>query len=272
MDFPKIRPLVQNSRHLQFVVDSIIAGTSAVEIWVDDTSRPTSMYIWDGSNCHYVAGRSNNPVFNKLMGDHINKTVLPISLKKKYNYFKFEYSDKYWESIIENIINIENIGKNEHIFYELSKFILLDWKKTIPDDYVVIKIDKSLIESKIEGVEGVIDEINKMWGMSENFLEKGFGFCAVHEPKDGERSIQGWCTAEYVSKGKCGIGIETYERSQKQGLATAMTAAFVENSMKHKIRPYWDTSAENMISRKVAEKSGFEEIQKYSAYSGFIQQ
>ena len=100
-----------------------------------------------------------------------------------------------------------------------------------------------------------------MWPSIERFVK--FGISLVTEGR-----IVCWCTSEYVSKGKCGIGIETLQEHRRRGLATIAASAFVEHCWARRIKSYWECDAENIASRRVAEKVGFTKELDYPIYYG----
>ena len=98
---------------------------------------------------------------------------------------------------------------------------------------------------------------------AETFLDQGFGFTML----DGT-SVVCWCTAEYVSEGKCGIGIETIEAYQGRGIATVVAGEFVRHALASGVNPHWDCWASNTPSVRVAEKVGFADMHDYKIAIG----
>ncbi|MEO0534618.1 MAG: GNAT family N-acetyltransferase [Cyanobacteria bacterium P01_A01_bin.123] len=111
--------------------------------------------------------------------------------------------------------------------------------------------------------ETLKSEIEWMWPSREKFCENGFGYVALL----GE-SIIFWCTAEYVSTKKCGIGIETLQAYQNQGITTATAVHFVNYCLSHNITPYWECDSQNIGSIRVAKKIGFDRIQEAIVWGG----
>ncbi len=92
---------------------------------------------------------------------------------------------------------------------------------------------------------------------------KGFGTVAVIDMR-----IICWCTAEYVSKSKCGIGIEVIDEFQNKGIATATAAHFLEHCLNQDIVAHWECDKDNIGSVRVAEKVGFEKTEETVFWSG----
>ena len=104
-----------------------------------------------------------------------------------------------------------------------------------------------------------------MWGSVEAFLRGGFGYCIA-----SEREIVCWCTAEHVSPGWCGVGIETISEYQRRGLATTAATAFLSHCVGNGIRMHWDCWADNAPSVRVAEKIGLDVVERYEVACGTI--
>jgi RimJ/RimL family protein N-acetyltransferase len=125
-------------------------------------------------------------------------------------------------------------------------------------------IDADLLEEgRFENSRFVKSEIEWMWPSLGRFLEKGLGTAAVIDAR-----IIGWCTAEYVSRSKCGIGIEVIDEFQKKGIATATAAHFLEHCLNQNIVPHWECDRDNIGSVRVAEKVGFEKTEDTVFWSG----
>ncbi len=77
-----------------------------------------------------------------------------------------------------------------------------------------------------------------------------------------------WCTSEYVSEAKCGIGIETIQPYQNMGIATATTARFVDFCLRQNITPHWECEIHNTASIRVADKVGFKRLQEKVFWGG----
>jgi RimJ/RimL family protein N-acetyltransferase len=119
-----------------------------------------------------------------------------------------------------------------------------------------------LANHRLQNVQHVIAEIESCWPSLQQFYDKGFGVTLLL----GEEEIVCWCTAEYVSAGRCGIGIETDEAYQNRGFATLTAAAFVEDCLARQVAPHWDSWTTNVPSLAVAEKVGFRMVQEYFVY------
>ena len=168
------------------------------------------------------------------------------------------YENKEWEEAI-----LKGVQELNHNVYPRSVYRHeLEYIPNFPckDNSITIKkIDDEIVSSKnLVNLQGLIEELEQMWGTVDIFLTKGFGYCAIKDD-----NIAAWCTGEYFSKNWCGIGIETYEEYQGQGIATAATIEIVKYCKELNKTPHWDCWKKNIPSVKTAEKTGFEKLMDY---------
>jgi RimJ/RimL family protein N-acetyltransferase len=267
-DFHKIRSLFTSSKHLNFTVDAVIAGNSPMRVWVDSEDKPKSVFLWDLAHCYYFGGAAENHAFCEAVEIVLKNTLIPKAIDENREIFKIEYSSTEWEPILEKILENTPPFKVLRKFLSLDTLLIPQWRDLLPSGFQIRRIDRKLLESNISNLQSIIDEIDQCWYSVDDFLANGFGFCLVYTPEDKKEEVQGWCTGEYFSADKCGIGIETFYRYRKRGFATAMASAFVEHCLSVNIQAHWDASANNKASLRVAKKVGFNEIQKYSLFLG----
>ena len=142
-----------------------------------------------------------------------------------------------------------------------------DWRASIPSGFSVRQIDFELLATdRLRGIEILRNEIQTGWYSVEDFLHTGFGYCLLRE-----NEIVTWCTAEYVSAGKCGVGIETAVEHMRRGFATITASAFVEHALEQGLTPHWDSWKMNLPSVAVAHKVGFRLISEYAVFTGRFQ-
>ncbi|MFX0209718.1 MAG: GNAT family N-acetyltransferase [Candidatus Hodarchaeota archaeon] len=267
-EFFKVQSLFYKTKHLSFTIDAVIAGNSPGRVWVDQFKNPQSAFLWDKGHCYYFAGNPGNTKFNSAFKNFFSETIIPYAIANHRDVYKIEYSSIEWEPILEELLKKTLPIKSARVFYAYKNQKILERTDILPNDFIIKKIDKQLLNSSIKYVDFIVEEINQCWNSIDDFLTIGFGFCLIHKPVDKDTSVQGWCTGEYFSEGRCGIGIETASAYQGRGFATAMTLAFVNHCLSVNIRPHWDVSANNHASMRVAEKVGFKKIQDYTVLFG----
>lgn len=250
--------------HLNLVIDAVVEGNSPGQIWVDDLTSPKTAFMWDKAHCYYLVGSAGNVEFNSALKEFINEKVVPEAIEHNRFVFKVYYTSKAWESKIGAILDAASPRKRERVLYTLEKLEIAEWRDGIPPGLCIKPIDEKLLKkTSLKNIPAVVGEIESCWNCVDDFLRNGFGFCLVDD-----QAIACWCTAEYVSRGKCGIGIETGEVYRGRGFAKLTTCAFVDYCISNDILPHWDSWMDNLPSIAVAEKVGFKKTLEYTVYFG----
>jgi len=94
------------------------------------------------------------------------------------------------------------------------------------------------------------------WKSSDDFIEKGFGYCALSNGR-----IEAGVTSALLSNEAAGIQINTNPDQQGEGLATVLGATFLLDCLNREVEPHWDTG--DPTSYHLAEKLGYQLIGAY---------
>lgn len=255
--FETVKPLF-SMPHLNFVMEAMVAGNTPARMWVDDTEAPQSVFVWGEDHCCYLGGDAKNDGFGRDLRQVFVDEVVPEAMARNLDVFKLYCDSNGWDVNDLFTLTHQNLKR---CFYAMAQSKELDLN--IPEGFFVQQIDRACLESSLGFVDDLREEIESCWPSLDDFLKTGFGF--VTKSAD---DLVCWCTGEYVSNGKCGIGIETVKKYQKQGFGTLTAAAFVEHCASKGIIPHWDSWADNMPSIAVAEKVGFEKVLDYEISVG----
>jgi len=246
----RIRSLF-DGEHLALVIDAIVAVNSPAAVWVDDASAPRAAAIWDGAHCVYVAGPAGRvAAFREVVSQHVGPAGPGL--------VKIYATDAAAHAVFAG----HDLKRAERVFYRAGQEPMAGWRHKLPAGLEISSITEEFDRlGALGNFSDVTSEVESCWPSMADFRRAGFGFCA-HDAG----SIVCWCTAEYVSDGRCGIGIETIPPFRSRGLATLTASAFVEHCAAHGITPYWDSWSSNAPSVAVAEKVGFRKIETYSIF------
>lgn len=262
-EFSSIRLLFEGP-HLGLVVDAMVEGNSPARIWVSDREEPKSAYVWDKAHGHYLAGDDSDEAFDGSLTDLFANVIVPEALCRGRGIYKLHYTSRKWREKAPRIIPGVAPIKAERCLYRYDRTAINSLKEMLPPGFTVRPIDERILkESGLRNTDQVRAEVRTCWDSVRHFVEKGFGFCVT-----SEEEIVCWCTAEYVSSGKCGIGVETVEKHRTRGFATLATKNFVQHCLEKGITPHWDCWTDNVPSVKVAEKIGFNRIADYAVLFG----
>lgn len=259
--YENVRPLI-NGLPLSLVIEGVIAGNSPALLWADDPDQPDTAVMWDGSHSFYFMGEPDEAAFFPTLRAFVLDRLVPESAPYNGGVFKVYLGSDLWKPRIPMLFTGVPLILRERVIYadavsrdELSHLQPPEGCRIEPIDTVL------LAQAHLEHLTDVISEIESCWVSLERFLEQGFGFCMC-----SDMAVMGWCTAEYVSEGRCGIGIETVEAYQRQGVATLTARSFVEHCRARGIRPHWDSWKRNTPSIAVAEKVGFRDPLEYRVF------
>lgn len=251
---------------LVLVVEGMLAGNSPARIWVDDPVQPSAALMWDKAHCLYWLTAAASPPPHAFFHDLFTQTILPEAMSRGIRAFKIYDNGPAAAADLPTLfapLTLESRARSFHIWDNPDTVLPAS---SPPAGFQLQRIDRFLLEeSGFENAAAVRQEIELCWTSRAAFYEHGFGFCVVQG-----QTIAGWCTAEYVSAGQCGTGIETIEAYQQRGLATVTAHAFVGHCLALGLVPHWDSWQANLPSIRVAEKVGFRHRLDYTVQLGFV--
>jgi hypothetical protein len=252
--------------HLRLMIDGVVAGNSPARVWANESAEPDSVFIWDEAHCYYLAGSDGDEAFNSSVERLLQEEIKPQALSGERRIYKVYCASSSWEKKAMRILGGVPPIRAKRRLYRYKKQTRPSSPYEIPPGFTIAPIDRKLLEkSTLGNVDDVASEIESCWSSMEQFLKSGFGVCVRNEEEIGC-----WCTAEYVSEGKCGIGVETVEKLRKRGFAALATQVFVEHCLKNDISAHWDCWAGNLPSVKTAERVGFTKVCDYAVLLGSL--
>ena len=137
-----------------------------------------------------------------------------------------------------------------------SYYVKPDWEGTriaAPKGYSLEWLSSDLLAGNFANTDELLEEMISERPSVEDFLDKGFGICAVKG-----REIAGWCLSEYNNAEGCEIGIGVMKEHRHKGLASAMTSLFLkEAALRGAGKVGWDCHRQNAPSWRTAQKAGF---------------
>lgn len=249
-ELPRVRHLFE-AEHLALVIDAMAVGNSPATVWVDDGAAPRAAAIWDRAHSLYLAGAADGAgAFGGAISQHV-ASARP-GLVKVYA----------TDTAAGAAFAGRQLDRRERVFYRGGQLRIPGWRSRLPAGLRISSIGDEISQlAALGNFADVTAEIESCWPSMADFRSVGFGFCA----HDGELIVC-WCTAEYVSDGRCGIGIETVSAYRGLGVATLTASAFVEYCAAGGIRPHWDSWSGNAPSVAVAEKVGFRKVETYEVF------
>lgn len=145
-----------------------------------------------------------------------------------------------------------NVAVERRLFFEYGKDRPTS-DRALPAGYSLYEIDDELLARLNGNITPYFS-----WDNSGDFLEKGKGCCIVEG-----NNIASWAFSAAVSSEEIDIGIETAAVYRHLGLAAIVAEKMIQYCLDQHKRPVWACHADNIASRKLAEKLGFAKVSEY---------
>ena len=242
---------------------SVIQKNNPGRIFVDDIDKPLSALVWSyGIFGFYLIGLCNNHSFIEGLEQYIKSVILPQIKDKGYDTLEISGNSKRWDNIIQNISIKNEINKSEQLIYKMKNHFITNEILSTDSSTVIRKVNRSFIyDSSFTNKEFVLTKIDQFWDCKENYLNKGIGFTTVKN-----KEITSLCISGFVANNTHAIDIETSQKYRNHNHGRMVCNAFLTECNKRKFIPHWECMANNIPSRKLAEKIGFKENEKYNLY------
>lgn len=260
-DYEKVRQLTRDMEY-NLILSAVIEGTSAGKVYVDDLRDPHTAFFCTVEG-YYALGAASNSAFNQA----INELILADffggnTLREDETVFALYYHPENWEKQMRTIFKGKHPIKEFRRHY-LCKRVDVNWVDRVPSGFRLVRVDGEFLEeTHLGNFCEVLGWINTNWNTIDEFLRIGRAYCLSH----GDLIVS-WCIADCVSGDLCEVGIHTDPEYRRQGLGTLTALACVADFLSSGYSAVgWHCSENNLGSRGVAEKVGFEQTHMYPIY------
>jgi len=252
---PAFEPMAYN-----LAVNSIIEGATPSRIFVDHPENPQAAITWNKARA-YLSGNSTDWEFNEGLRDFFQNHLFPHIHATGGEFVILYYAPKKWEEAALHLFEGNTVHRHLRHFYQINS-TPPDWRSRLPAAYEVLPIDHSLLSrTSLKNMDSLVEEMQSESPSPAAFLERCFGFCALH----GEELV-GWCLSEYNSADRCEVGIEVIEEYQRKGIGTALASALIEKATGLGMAVGWHCYAGNAPSVGLATRLGLEKIEEYPVF------
>ena len=265
--YPLVRAIFEPLRY-NIVVGSVIDGNTPGWVFADDAERPMTAFIWDRQDAMLIAGDSANLAFNERLAAVIRDDIVPNARRRGIPFLSLHYDRPAWEPMIETMV-LKGWGPHKVArYYYILENLAWNWRIGMPPGSEMRPLTASLLEGEdMENADQARGWVLSFWPSLDAFEAKGVGYCVVY----GE-TIASWCLSVFVSGKDYELGLATAPDYRGRGLAKRTAAACAEACLGRGLRVHWHCLEENLPSRRVAEKVGFDEEVRYEVYRFSIQE
>jgi hypothetical protein len=245
--------------HKEYVpVFAVSDGNFPGRVFVDDEDSPNTALVWAVSRWAYLDGDPSIGSFNQSLPELVQEIIIPCSRQMNMNWFELYTSDSpEWTAVIEKSLGQYKLQKHYELVYTFDQARYHSIKKSLvlPEGSWIQKKELPILPHAARDAIFV----------SEEFKTKtSFGFELV---KDG-KTVSVCKSNGFVSGKEFMIDVETFEEGDREkGYATVVGRALIDFCLENGYLPLWETTLDNISSRKLARKLGFMEKESYPVYS-----
>jgi RimJ/RimL family protein N-acetyltransferase len=253
-EYTKILPLFTEVKQV-VIPGAICAGINPGRIFVDRIDYPTSALLTTTVGYYFIAGICSDIMLVESFAKTLCEIVIPESLEMGETGFIIVLPDASWEEYLPVLLPGR---KPIRIFRRTFSFDLANLNNVRaripqhPDNLHVQRIDE-VLSTRLDCM--------KSWASVQDFSKYGIGYCILQ----GEQIVSS-CVSVYASDTHVEIDIHTEENYRRQGLATIVASAFIDECLRRRLEPNWECFWDNEPSHQLAEKLGFVFKEEYPAY------
>jgi GNAT superfamily N-acetyltransferase len=230
---------------IHLAVESILAGATKARMFAN-SEEPRAALTWTGHRL-YLAG--------EIGGDFAGAVAEFAKTRKRF----VAYPSPEALGGAEGLLSKYNVRRRGRLYYEGDP-TAREWVVEPPEGYTVARITEELLGRDLVHADWVKEEMCSERASVDEFLEKSFGFAAVHGG-----GFACWCTSEYNLGDRCEVGIETAPEYRRKGLATLVASAMLGHAAQVGIRRVgWHCWADNAGSVATAERLGLRRVAEYT--------
>lgn len=249
-----VRALFKGVEH-HAVLAAVFAGEVDAQIYVDNEVQPCAgMIAYNGK--FIFGGAPNQAEFNAELRAQFMEKIIPAY---DGDAFMIRADAPEWLPALRKVFGEHGAYGGSRLYFETDPRPAENI--SLPKGFALRPATRDLLESNLGGLDSLRAEMCSERVSVEDFLGKSFGLCPIYE-----NEIVGWCLSEYNINDRCEIGIAVFEPHQRQGVATALTRAFLAEAYARGYRRVgWDCWESNAASAATARKAGFEFVQSEQA-------
>jgi RimJ/RimL family protein N-acetyltransferase len=238
---------------------AVIQGINPGRIYLDDLTSPGAAVVWLPSGYIFLGGDIESKGIESDLAELLEKQLVPESHALGNRGFVLTVDSERWEPRLDAVLNERSLVK---IYRRPFRFNLLrfqkwrDWKERLPEGFSIQRIDAGLAKQP-----DLQAEIRSTWGNPEDFLRHGFGFAALRGSE-----LASYCHTVFVCQNAVEVSVRTLQDHWRQGLASLVTAAFLEYCLQIDKRPNWECWWDNQPSIALGGRLGFDALEEYPVY------
>jgi RimJ/RimL family protein N-acetyltransferase len=254
-DFPLVLPHLTELLKYNYIIRSVVDGSVAGRIFVNDQQDIRTVLLWDKTNCAgiYIEGEYSTEIANEM-----NKIILEKIIPEGNEIDDIKdatncYAPDHWKNEFQDKVLKGVHSRNyKRIFLKFDKGIHkpLKWREKIPQGFKMVQFDENSYifkDKELKNLNTLISDIR--------YSDDKFGACLIDEEKN---TITSSCTTDWSSEKHIEFGVKTSEEYRKRGFGSACAASAIEFAIERGYEHLgWHCWSDNIASAKTAQKAGY---------------
>lgn len=231
-----------------YIADAILEGSMG-KVLVNDKENPSVAALSLPKYKIYILG-----------GDATHPAAREFLTKIPSFSFLF-FGTQGWIKLLDEVQSGKIIGLKRHTFSSESLDIekLKALRSQLPENFKIERINLQYAQQIAAEKSNLADGQSLGFVSPEDFIERGFGYCAL----ENRKIVCVASTGAVCSKG-IEVQINTHKKYRKRGLASATSAALIIECLEKGIDPNWDAATDE--SAGLANKLGYLPKGEYDEY------
>lgn len=248
--YTKVRCLVNQENQYYPLMEAVIDLQVPGHIYVND-GEIESAFICSLDGWAYLIGNKNNEKFYQELVEHIKE-------KHGSKLIWFGADETINETILKRVEG--KIGDYPRYCFKFNeerfKKTQIEHRKRLEAfPYNIEEINKG----NLSRASSFSDSIPSFWKDSRKFLEEGIGYIAL----DKGQVIGEVASASINRQQEVEIDIQTDEQYRRQSVAEMLCRKLIVQCLREGKTPKWDCMINNIASKELAFKLGFEIVKEY---------
>jgi GNAT superfamily N-acetyltransferase len=231
-----------------YIADAILEGSMG-KVLVDDEKNPGVVQLsLSEFKVSILGGDPTRPVARECLDELPSFSTLLFGMQE-------------WKELLYEVHEGKVVTLQRYPFSsgKLDAEKLQAFTSQLPENFkierMILQHARQILDEKGDLADGLLLGFTS----PEDFIERGFGYCALEDGK----IVCVATTGAVCSKG-IEVQINTHRKYRKQGLASAAGAALILECLERGIDPNWDAATE--ISAGLAKKFGYIPRDEYEVY------
>jgi len=134
-EYEKVKPFF-TGMEFDLLLSAILERNSLAQLWADDRSEPSSIFLWDeANNVFYLSGAESNEQFNEGVTKVLYREIVPKLLLRNRLDFRLRATSVTWDKELPTIFIDANIVEGEYVFHSHEWPVKSNWRGNMPSGF-----------------------------------------------------------------------------------------------------------------------------------------